>query len=195
MREILPPGAEAEYITVEDYLRIEELSEERHEYVAGVLFSMAGGTRRHNRIISNLVRQMLDPADATACEVYAGDVKLRVANDVIYYPDVFVACDSDERDPLIMSSACVIVEVQSPSTSVTDRTEKLIAYRAIPSLRAYLIIRQDAPLVIRHWRSAVTDPWNIELHSDGEIPIPCLDMHLPIDAIYRNLPRTDDAEE
>lgn len=44
-------STEAEYVTVEDFLRIEAAREERHEYVAGVLYAMVGGTKRHNRII------------------------------------------------------------------------------------------------------------------------------------------------
>lgn len=36
------------YIRAEEYLAGEEISEVRHEYVAGQVFAMAGGTLRHS---------------------------------------------------------------------------------------------------------------------------------------------------
>jgi len=195
MRDIQLAGAEADYVTVEDYLQIEEISEERHEYVAGVLFAMAGGTKRHNRIISNLVRQMLDSADAIGCEVYSSDVKLRTASDVIYYPDIIVSCDPEDTNRQIVDRPCLVIEVLSPSTRRTDEREKLISYRAIRGLQAYIIVDQDMSRVIRHWWDSSSELWNTEIHIDGDIPVPCLHTLLPVEAIYRNLPGTDEPEE
>lgn len=41
-----------ERISVDDYLRLEERGEERHEYVHGAIYAMVGGTARHNLIIT-----------------------------------------------------------------------------------------------------------------------------------------------
>src|SRR3712207_3247663 len=45
----------SDFVPVEEYLRLEENSEVRHEYVHGVLYAMSGASLRHNRIAINLV--------------------------------------------------------------------------------------------------------------------------------------------
>ncbi|MEH2115373.1 Uma2 family endonuclease [Nostoc sp.] len=38
-----------------------------------------------------------------------------------YYPDVVVICSSEDRDNYFVNYPCVIFEVLSPSTEVSDR--------------------------------------------------------------------------
>lgn len=130
---------------------------------------------------------MLDAADTGGCEVYSSDV--------IYYPDIVVSCDPEDTDRLIVDRPCLVVEVLSPSTRRTDECEKLISFRTVRDLQTCLIVDQDISRVIRHWRDSSGEPWNTEIHIDGDIPVPCLDLRLPIDAIYRNLPWTEDSDE
>ena len=42
-------------LTVEEYVRLEDASTERHEYVAGRVYAMTGGSARHNAIALNVV--------------------------------------------------------------------------------------------------------------------------------------------
>jgi Uma2 family endonuclease len=82
----------------------------------------------------------------------------------------------------------VIVEVTSPSTARTDRGEKLMAYREIRSLRAYLIVDHRRRRVERYWRGSETAPWQREeVASTGHVVIPCLDTELTLDQIYRRV--------
>ena len=75
-------------LTVEEYLKLEESATVRHEYVGGEIFAMVGATKRHNRIIGNITGRLWGAARGGDCRVYSESVKLRVAEDVIYYPDV-----------------------------------------------------------------------------------------------------------
>jgi Uma2 family endonuclease len=194
MREVLPADSASEYVSYEDYLRIEEASDERHEYIAGALFAMVGETKRHNLIIGNMLQQFY-PAATGACRVFVNHVKLRTADDIIYYPDIVVSCDPHDTDPLVVNRPCLVVEVLSPSTSRTDRREKLLAYRAIDGLQAYLIVGQDTERVVRHWWNAATEKWDTQIHLDDGIPVPCLDIELSMESIYRNLPETNESEQ
>lgn len=47
-------------LTVEEYLRMEEHARVRHEYVAGEVYAISGGTVRHNRIILNIATLLRD---------------------------------------------------------------------------------------------------------------------------------------
>lgn len=172
-------------LTVDEYLKLEETAAVKHEYVAGTVHAMVGTTKRHNRIALNIATQLLDAARGGPCRIYASDVKMRV-EDVVYYPDVMVACGSEDNDPLVEHNPCLIVEVTSPSTESIDRREKLLNYRKIPSLRAYLIVDQNQPWIERHWRDE-TGNWHQGGLDSGSMPVPCPETALVIDEVYENL--------
>src|SRR6266851_8969722 len=134
--------------TVEEFLEMEEASLTKHEYVAGEVYALSGATQRHNRIAGNILAQLWAAARDGGCRVFGSDMRLRVGNDAVYYPDVQVDCDPADNEPLFTMKPCVVVEVLSPSTSSIDLREKLMVYQRIKSLRAYMIVFQDEPRVI-----------------------------------------------
>ena len=75
-------------LTIDEYLALEESATVRHEYVGGEIFAMVGATKRHNRIIGNIYGRLWGAARCGPCRLYSESVKLRVADDVIYYPDL-----------------------------------------------------------------------------------------------------------
>ncbi|HEY7567370.1 MAG TPA: Uma2 family endonuclease, partial [Gemmatimonadaceae bacterium] len=82
---------------------------------------------------------------------------------------------------------CLLVEVTSPSTARVDRTNKLLAYRSIPSLKTYLIVEQAWRRVVRHWRDP-SGTWHEEdLRGDGSIVLSCPEVMLTLDQIYEGL--------
>lgn len=178
-----------EPVNYDDYLRMEAASRDaRHELVGGTVHTLASESRRHNLIALRLASQLLAAAGGGPCQTYAADVKLRVSDDTVYYPDLMVVCDPADADPLVVTTPCLIIEVLSPSTASIDRREKLIAYRRIPSLLAYLIVDQDEPRIERHWRDALDAPWQMEVIDSGIVPAPCLEAELVLDALYESLP-------
>lgn len=54
-----------------------------------------------------------------------------------------LVCGEDEANTHYVTRPCIVVEVISPSTAVIDRREKLLAYRKLPSLSAYLLVESD----------------------------------------------------
>jgi Uma2 family endonuclease len=175
-------------MTVEEYLRFDEGAAIKHEYVAGDVYAMSGVTLRHNAIARNVIRHLDAAADGGPCQVFFSDVRLRAADDTYYYPDVMVVCGRTAELDVVVTEPCVVVEVTSPSTARIDRGEKLMAYRAIPSLRAYLIVDHRRRRVERHWRSDLAAMWTRdEVVGDGSVVVPCLDVELTLDAIYRGV--------
>lgn len=169
---------------VEEYLRIEEASPVKREYVAGRTFALAGTTRRHNLIAGNVFHHLRTASRGRNCRVYFADVKLRAAERLLYYPDVMAACGPEGADPLVEDAPCLLVEVTSPSTEMIDRREKVLTYRQIKSLQAYVIIRQDARRVERHWRDE-SGAWRYaELAGEARVSFPCPELELSLDEIY-----------
>ena len=79
-------------MTVEEYLRFDEGSPLKHEYVAGAVYAMSGVTLRHNTIARNIITHLDAAAGEGPCQVFFSDVRLGAAGDIYYYPDVMVAC-------------------------------------------------------------------------------------------------------
>ena len=174
-------------LTVDEYLKLEESATVRHEYVGGEIFVMVGATKRHNRIVVNISSCLWGVARGGGCRVYSESVKLRVSDDVIYYPDVMVACGPEGDDPLVEDAPCLVVEVASSSTETTDRREKLAAYKRMPSLEAYLIVSQDRKWVERHFRDEDGIWRRADLLDEGRFPVPCPETELSLAEIYEGL--------
>ena len=175
------------FLTVEEYLRFEEESPLRHEYVAGDIRPMMGTTLRHNRIVQNIAWRLAAASRGGPCQVFLEAIMLRVARDVYYYPDAMVLCRLLNDTDLMVDDPCVVVEVTSPSTRSTDRKEKLLAYRGLPAVRAYLIVEQRRRLVERHWRDADGDWQHETVRAEGRVPIPCPEAELTLDEIYEGV--------
>ncbi len=132
------------FISVDDYLAGERDSPIRHEYVDGQVYAMAGASDRHNRIALRLAARLdAHVGDEGPCQVFIADMKVRVAPNVFYYPDVVVACDPPGGDPYLREAPRLIIEVMSPSTERTDRQEKRLAYGQVPSVMEYVLVAQD----------------------------------------------------
>ena len=175
-------------MTVEEYFRFEESSPIKHEYVAGEVYAMSGGTVRHDRIATNVLVRLSLVARPGPCDVFSSNMRVEVARDRYYYPDVTVVCTPVTESDIVTRNPCVVVEVTSPSTARIDRGEKLDAYRSISSLQAYLIIDHRRRRVERHARDANSGEWRREeIVGEGRVGVPCLDVELTLEEIYERV--------
>ncbi len=93
-----------------------------------------------------------------------------------------------DDEALFEEAPCLVVEVTSPSTENIDRREKLLAYRRITSLKAYLIVDQQELRVERHWRDESRRWWRAEaVGTEGVVPVPCPETELTLSQIYEGL--------
>jgi Uma2 family endonuclease len=133
----------------EEYLRLEEDSATKHEFVGGNVFAMAGGTPEHAAITANVARLLGNALEREPCRVFSPDLRVRVAaTGLATYPDVTVICaqvEVDAADPKqhTVLNPKVIVEVLSPSTEDYDRGDKLGNYKRIPSLEEVMLVAHD----------------------------------------------------
>lgn len=178
---LLKPLSEA------DYLAQEAGSTVRHELVGGGAYAVADASVRHNRIAGTLYAKL--PAAGDGCQVFISDVTLRADSyPTYYYPDIMLVCDPSDDDPLIKTRPCLLAEVLSPFTEAIDRREKLMVYQRIPSLREYLLLSQDAPL-IKVYRRRSLNEWLLEtLNANDILRLECLLLEIPVAELYRGVP-------
>jgi hypothetical protein len=139
------PAARHRY-SYSEYLAYERDSGMKHEYDAGDIVAMAGGSPRHNALASR-VSAALENGRRSGCLAFQSDQRIRiVATGRATYPDASLVCGPIERDPAdpsgtTITNPALIVEVLSPSTEEDDRGAKWHHYQLIPSLRCSLRIR------------------------------------------------------
>lgn len=172
-------------MSVEEYLRTEEQSPFKREYVGGFVYPLhgqSGASEPHVLISGNVFGSLRLPARASGCRAYQSDMRLRVQN-ALFYPDVMVVCDGEDVELYFKTTPCLLVEVLSSSTAANDRVGKYQTYTTIPSLQTYLIVEQDEQRVYAYQRGP--DGWNLhEFVGSGDIPVPCLGRSLSLDEVY-----------
>jgi Uma2 family endonuclease len=173
--------------TSEEYLAAERIAEQRHEYLAGSVYAMAGTSRDHERIAINICGELRAQLRGRPCEVLASNIKVRIGKEAkhfFYYPDATVDCGSAAGDSLFAEQPRVIFEILSPETERIDRVEKLYNYQTLPSLSVYVLVDQ-LRLAVTVYRRKNAE-WTVELltKKDDILKLPEIGCALPMTSIY-----------
>ena len=183
--------------TVEEYLEMERQSPERHEYLDGFVYAMAGESPNHGTISTNLISEVRVQLKGSPCQGWAKDCKVRSGpaaepggrSGIYSYPDLVVFCGEpifhdQHRD--VLTNPVVIIEVLSPSTEAFDRGEKFTRLRNWnPSLQDYLLVSQVAPLV-EHFTRRDDGSWLYRAAEDitASLTIESIGCRLQLGEIY-----------
>ncbi len=138
--------------SIESYLDFERVQVERHEFLDGTVYAMAGESPNHSTICFNLNGIVHRQLRGKTCRGFSPNMKIATNEKGLYsYPDLAVVCGQpkfyDDRKEVI-TNPTTIVEVLSPSTEHYDRGEKFLRYtNQIESLQNYVLISQDKPLI------------------------------------------------
>jgi len=174
-------------LSPEDFLLGEDGALQKHEYLNGVVYAMAGGTIRHARISGNIFGLLSGGLRGKPCQPFNSDLLTRVrqGDDLrFYYPDVSVVCESNALDERFQDKPVVIFEVLSESTARLDRGEKREAYLTIPTLRVLVLVETET-MAVTLWRR-VGESWAQE-HASAPadvLALPEIECELPLAEIY-----------
>ncbi|HVW24611.1 MAG TPA: Uma2 family endonuclease [Polyangiaceae bacterium] len=175
--------------TYEEYVWLEEGSPIRHEFLAGEIVAIAGGTPEHAAMAAEVIGQLRDQLRGGNCRVFTSDLGVRVmATGLATYPDASVVCGPTERDPdkkTNVTNPRVLVEVTSNGTEEYDRGQKLQHYMQIPSLQAVVIVSHREPWIEVWSRSGTSSSWESKRSARGEeARIPAIDCALNVSAVF-----------
>jgi Uma2 family endonuclease len=177
-------------MTYVEYLAAEETSADKHEFLAGEAYAMAGGTPEHAALCAAVAGELGDALRGKPCRVFSSDARVRVqATGLSTYPDVTVVCgrlETDADDPHAIVNPVVLVEVLSDSTEGHDRGEKAAHYRHIPTLREYVFVSQRHPRVEVHRRNPA-GRWELfEFEAGAAAELSSLGCSIRVDEVYRD---------
>lgn len=184
--------------SIEEYLELERASEERHEYMDGYIFAMAGESGAHADICTNLVGELRAQLRGTPCRARSKDTKVhsgpaprnpRTTKGFFSYPDLVVICGEpqyhDEHQDVTLNPV-VIIEVLSESTESFDRGEKFQRYQFWnPTLSDYILVSQSAP-VIEHFTRKSDGSWSYNIYQgiEQDFAIESIHCKLQLSEVY-----------
>lgn len=163
--EVKEPAPKFNYVSPDQYLKMERASEEKHEYYKGEIFAMSGASWKHNVIVKNVNTLVLPFLTGKPCDMFGSDLRIHVPENSLYtYPDFSIICGQpeiidEEKDTVIKPSA--LIEVLSKSTKDYDRGTKFNLYRSIKTLKEYILIDSTSVIVEIYTRQE-DNSWNLK---------------------------------
>jgi Uma2 family endonuclease len=119
-------------VTFEEFLKIDENTEDYLEYIDGYIYNMASPSVLHQRIVSNLSAELVIYFRGRKCESIVSPFDIFLKNEKETHrvqPDISVICDkSGFTENNYVGSPTLVIEVLSPSTSSKDLITKMNLY-------------------------------------------------------------------
>ena len=175
------------HYTYAEYRAFENGSSDKHEYIAGEIYAMAGGTPDH-AAFPLTISALLRPQLPRGCRMFTSDLRVRLPHaNVATYPDLTIICGDPQHaadDELAFTNPIVLVEVTSNSTERYDRGKKLDYYKTIDSLREVLIVSHRTPWLTLHRRTTDGSWAVIEAKSGDSVKLESVGATLSVDDVY-----------
>jgi Uma2 family endonuclease len=183
-------------LTLEEYLRFERSSPDKHEYYKSEIFAMAGAGLRHNKIFSNLFGELTVKLKGKNCSPYGSDMRIHIPENTLFtYPDISIICGdiiTSPEDEETATLPIVIIEILSPSTKQYDRGSKFKLYRDIPTLKEYILVDSES-VNIEAFTINERGHWELQEYKNlnRELSISAVDIIIPLADIYEGTGLTD----
>ncbi len=179
------------WVSPEEYLEFEEASSEKHEYINGEIYAMAGANYEHIRLSSNLSFLFVGHLRERPCDCSGSDLKVyNPASGSFFYPDLTIICDEPifhGRGKQTVINPLIVIEILSPSTEAFDRGDKFAHYRMLESLQVYVLVSQKKARIEVHTRQG--EEWK-EVVCEGMesvLTLEAIEFSTPLSEIYRQV--------
>jgi Uma2 family endonuclease len=172
-------------MSLEQFLKWEELQELRYEFDGIQPVAMTGGTAEHSAIQRNLITALTNRLRGKPCQPHGSELKILVAGS-IRYPDAFVVCTPIPRGATVVNDPVVVFEILSPSTATTDHIVKNQEYRDTASIQRYVMLEQDQQAATVFTRAG--DDWVGHVMSgDVVLAMPEIGIEVPLAELYEGV--------
>jgi Uma2 family endonuclease len=176
-------------MSLDEFLSWEPRQPLRYEFAGGHVFGMAGASRAHGTIATNLASLLRPAIRGKRCGLYVSDMKVVVPEiPAIRYPDVVVTCNArDLEDDQLTRFPTLLVEILSESTEALDRGVKFAEYRGIATLREFALIDSRA-VHVEVYRRGDANRWFFQEYGAGDdVVLESVGLSIPIEALYEDL--------
>jgi Uma2 family endonuclease len=180
-------AAPQKQMTVDEFLTWAEGRPGRYELFRGEVVAMTPEMARHAQMKAAVYVALRDAIRARrlGCFMMPDGMTVRVDDTTAFEPDALVYC-GEKLPPasLEVPNPVVVVEVLSHSTRRIDLNHKLAGYFRVASVRHYLVVDPEKPLIVHHARES-DGSIRTQIVTDGTLPLDPPGIELSITDIYR----------
>ena len=150
--------------------------------------AMTGGTVNHNQICQNVLAALRARLRGSGCRAFGPDVGLATVSDAVRYPDAMVTCTKVPGDARVVPGVVAVFEVLSPASGRIDRIIKLREYRAVPTIRRYVILEHASAGLTVFTRNAEDADWiAVPLTAEDTLHMADLNIEIPVAELYQDV--------
>ena len=168
----------------------------RYEFDGQQPVAMTGGTLNHDQIGQNVIAALRARLQGSACRVRGPNAGVATVGNTVRYPDAVVSCTQAAGTASLVPAPVVVFEVLSPTSGRIDWITKVTEYRAVETIRRYLILEYASVGLTVLERANGRDDWTAATLLGGDVlPLPEVGIELPVIELYAytDLPRPEDA--
>lgn len=171
-----------------NYTAAERRNIVKNEFLDGAIVAKPAANRWHNLIASNFTVAIGSRIHRSTCEVYAGDMQVRLGNNSICFPDVVAVNGepsfSDDNLELLQNPT-VVVEIISNASKAAGRTQKLEGFLSVPKLKECLLVNVDE-MRVEHYARQNAKQWIYRIYNerDDVITLESLNLKLSVAEVY-----------
>ena len=181
------------YYAAKDYLELERISEEKHEFYRGEIYAMSGASYEHNVIEDNLRVTIGNFLKGKSCRSFGSNLRIHISSNTLYtYPDIVILCESpkfvDEQFDTVLNPT-VLFEILSPSTANYDRGAKFDFYREIESLKEYVLVDSTIYHCVQYQKNNKDGTWILSetKQLSDSFNIATIDLTLRLEEVYAGI--------
>ncbi len=174
-------------MTVDEFLTWAEGRPGRYELFRGEVIAMTLEMARHAQMKAALYVSLRDALRARRldCHVMPDGMTVRIDDSTAFEPDALVYFGAKlPPASLDVPNPVIVVEVLSHSTRRIDLNHKLAGYFHVPSVRHYLVIDPEKPLVVRHTRDT-NGSIRTQIVSEGALALDPPGIEIAVAEVYR----------
>jgi Uma2 family endonuclease len=150
--------------------------------------AMTGGTVNHSRICGNLITGLRRRLRGSGCEPLGPDAGIATTGDTVRYPDALLTCAKVAGESDLVPDPVVVFEVVSRTSGRPDRIIKVREYRAVPSIRRYVILEHPRGGVTVLSRTGADDDWTAAaLTTEDTLAMPEIGVEVPVADFYQGV--------
>jgi Uma2 family endonuclease len=150
--------------------------------------AMAGTTRNHARIATNIARHLGNRLSGGPCVALNDQLSVRTSARKLRRPDVVVECGIGSGDDLEVAEPTVLFEVLSPSSERDDLVWKPEEYKRLDSVQQYVAVYPDEAL-LKVWTREADGRWGDGMLAGlaSTLVLPALGTELPLAEVYESV--------
>lgn len=130
-------------ISYEEFIDRYENTEERMEYIDGIVYALSSPSYKHQKVVMELSYRLYSFLKGKKCQPFVAPFDVHFENNPLkscVQPDLLVICDEENvRDGKYYGVPTMVIEIMSPSSKSKDNIIKLNLYWR-EGVKEYLLI-------------------------------------------------------